>query len=225
MPSLLVSVVVLTTTLGSDNEMRLDPSLQKYVEARVAEFDGIPNERKEKLTEIANYVRGRIQSKRVAVLTFICTHNSRRSQMAQIWAKTAAAHYGISGVETFSGGTEATAFNRRAVNALKRAGFEISGSDANDNPRLQVRFGANTPPLECFSKVYNQDPNPKTEFCAVMTCSQADQTCPIVAGASFRIAVPYDDPKAFDDSPEETEKYDDRCQQIAREMLYLFSKV
>jgi arsenate reductase len=225
MPSLLVSVVVLTTTLGPDKAMRLDPSLQIYVAARVAEFDLIPNDRKEKLTEIATYVRGRVQSKRSALLTFICTHNSRRSQMAQIWAQTAAAHYGISGVETFSGGTEVTAFNPRAVNALKRAGFKIAESDAKDNPRWQVWFADNAAPIECFSKVYNQDPNPKTEFCAVMTCSQADKTCPIVAGASFRIAVPYDDPKAFDDSPEETEKYDERCQQIAREMLYIFSKV
>ena len=35
---------------------------------------------------------------------------------------------------------------------------------------------------------------------------------------------PYDDPKAFDDTPAEAEKYDERSQQIAREMLYIFSK-
>jgi arsenate reductase len=198
MPSVLVCVIVLTTTLGADDAMRLDPSLQKYVAARVAEFDEIPSGRKEKLAEIATYVRGRIKSKHSAYLTFICTHNSRRSQMAQVWAQTAAVHYGVSGVETFSGGTEATAFNRRAINALKRAGFEISESAAKDNPSWQVRFGANAPPIDCFSKVYNQDPNPKTEFCAVMTCSEADKTCPIVAGASLRIAVPYDDPKRLE---------------------------
>jgi len=154
---------------------------------------------------------------------FICTHNSRRSHLSQIWASTAAAYYGVPGVETYSGGTEATAFNPRAVAALKRAGFEISHSATQDNPHYTVRFHDNAPAMECFSKVYKQPPNPTADFCAIMTCAQADKNCPVVRGATLRIGVPYEDPKAFDGTPEEAAKYDERCQQIAREILYVFA--
>ena len=225
MSSLLLPFALLTTALGADT-VPLNLPLEKYLAARAAEFNLIPPERKQQLTQIALYVRSRLNSQQPARLTFICTHNSRRSHLAQIWAQTAATHFGLPGIETFSGGTEATAFNHRAIAALQRAGFEIPApqSDHKTNPRYQVRFADTAPAIECFSKVYNDPPNPKTDFCAVLVCSQADQSCPIVAGASLRLAIPYDDPKAFDDTPHELAKYDDRCQQIAREMLYLFSK-
>ncbi|HEY2414134.1 MAG TPA: protein-tyrosine-phosphatase [Pirellulaceae bacterium] len=227
MSPLILSLAVLTTTLAADNSVRLNPPLQKYIATRSAEFDLIPADRKDQLNQLAHYVHSRLQSKQPARLTFICTHNSRRSHLAQIWAQTAAAHFGLPNVETFSGGTEATAFNRRAIDALRRAGFDISSPEPGpkDNPHFQVRFAVNASPLECFSKLYNEPPNPKTNFCAILTCSQADKSCPLVEGASFRIAIPYDDPKTFDDTPDESRKYDDRCQQIAREMLYLFSQV
>lgn len=202
----------------------LSPLLQAYVSSRVAEFEQIPDDRKQTLAKLASYVRSRVKAGQPVRLTFICTHNSRRSHLSQIWAKTAAAYYGVAGVETFSGGTEATAFNPRAVNALRRAGFEIPDPPAEKNPHYQVRFHAEGPILDCFSKVYHDSPNPIAEFCAVMTCTQADQNCPNVMGAAMRIAVPYDDPKAFDGTPEEAAKYDERCQQIAREMLFVFSK-
>ncbi len=201
------------------------PVLTEYVRQRAEEFDQISADRKKHLDKLANYVRSRIDSKLPTRLTFICTHNSRRSQLAQIWAMTAASHYGLPTVETYSGGTEATAFNPRAVGALRRAGFEISKPSDGNNPHYLVRFHRAAAPLECFSKVYSQGPNPVMDFCAVMTCSQADRNCPNVAGAIDRIAIPYDDPKVSDDTPQESAKYDERCRQIAREMLYVFSRV
>lgn len=218
---------VLSSAVGAGQAGSLNPSLQNYVEARVAEFEQIPSERKAQLVKLAAYVRSRKQSSQPVRLTFICTHNSRRSHLAQVWAQTAATYYDVAGVETFSGGTESTAFNVRAVNALQRAGFEIGASPSADavNPRYQVRFHDKARAVECFSKVYDQDPNPPQDFCAVMTCSQADQACPVVAGAALRMAIPYEDPKAFDGTPEEGERYDERCRQIAREMLFVFSKV
>jgi len=145
--------------------------------------------------------------------------------MCQLWAATAAAYFGVPHVENFSGGTEVTAFNARAVAALRRAGFGIDEPAPTQNPRYRVRFHSAGPELECFSKVYRDATNPRSDFCAVMTCSQADKQCPIVAGASERIALPFDDPKAFDGTPQETSKYDERCQQIARELLFVFSQV
>ncbi len=227
MSGLVVSAAVLALAVGAEKTVSLIPPVREYVEARAAEFEQIPRERREALDEIARYVRGRVEAGQPARLTFICTHNSRRSHLAQIWAQVAATYYGVGDVETFSGGTEATAFNPRAVGALKRAGFSISTSEAGgkDNPRYQVHFAESAPPLVCFSKLYDQEPNPRKDFCAVMTCSQADAACPLVAGAALRIAIPYEDPKAFDGTPEEAARYDERCQQIAREMLYVFSRV
>ena len=215
-------MAILALTDGSTSLM---PALREYVAQRAGEFGEIPADRKGQLQQVADFVREQLQAGKPARLTFICTHNSRRSQMAQIWAQTAAGYYGIANVETFSGGTEATAFNPRAVAALKRAGFEIPDATTDANPHYRVSFAKDADPLDCFSKVYKASPNPKSDFCAVIACSEADKKCPLVQGAARRLAIPYDDPKAFDGTPEETAKYDERCRQIAREMLYVFSRV
>ena len=201
------------------------PKLAAYVEAAIAEFDSIPEDRRSSLEHIAQAVSAKTGGGRKAQLTFICTHNSRRSHMSQLWAQTAAQVYGVSPVETYSGGTEATAFNPRAVAAVERAGFRTMKTDDGDNPVYEVRFGKTGPVMECFSKVYDQPPNPTEGFIAVMTCSAADEACPIVYGADERVAIPFEDPKAFDGTDRESEMYDERCRQIAREMLYLFSEI
>ena len=67
--------------------------------------------------------------------------------------------------------------------------------------------------------------NPEKDFAAVMTCSHADEHCPFIPGATARIALTYDDPKDFDDTPLESEKYRERVMQIGREILYAFSQV
>jgi hypothetical protein len=107
-------------------EVQFNAKLKEYIVARIGEFDQIPAERKEQLRTLALYVRGRVEADLPAKLTFICTHNSRRSHIAQLWAAAGAAYYGVPNVATFSGGTEATAFNPRAVAALERAGFRVA---------------------------------------------------------------------------------------------------
>lgn len=201
------------------------PEVARYIEASVAEFDRIPEERKRALQRVARYVEERLDAREEARLTFICTHNSRRSHMSQIWAQTAAAHYGVDNVRTYSGGTETTAFNPRAVAAMSRAGFAVEPSSGGSNPVYVVRNGTRQQAMTAFSKTYFDDSNPQEDFCAVMTCSQADESCPIVQGAGYRVSIPYDDPKAFDGTGLEAAKYDERCRQISREMLYLFSRV
>lgn len=199
--------------------------LEKYVIARTREFDRIGSQRRQLLERLSDYV---VQTRRTGEsmkLTFICTHNSRRSHLSQIWAKVAATYYRVKGIETFSGGTESTAFNPRAVSALERAGMEISVDDrGKSNPKYSVVYASSSSPAICFSKVYSSSMNPAKDFCAVMTCSDADKNCPVVAGASMRIAIPFVDPKVSDGTDKETETYDERCAQIAREMLYVFSR-
>jgi protein-tyrosine-phosphatase len=199
--------------------------LRSFIESVQQETNQISEERKEQLKKIADFVQTKRAAKEPAQLMFICTHNSRRSHTAQIWAQTMAAYYGVSSVQAFSAGTEVTAFNERAVKALQRVGFTIEKTADGTNPVYSVQFAQNAEPMKAFSKVIADASNPQQSFCAVMTCSQAEAACPFVAGATQRVSTPYDDPKNFDGTPEETAKYDERCRQIAREMAYLFAQV
>jgi hypothetical protein len=221
---ILLAMLSLTAMLHADSN-GLNPPVTEYIKARVAEFDQIPAERKAELRKLALYVHSQIAAKQEPKLLFICTHNSRRSHIAQIWAQTAALYYGVAPVQTFSGGTEATAFNPRAVAAMQRVGFDIQKTSEGSNPVYQVRFSPSAEPLTVFSKVYDQPPNPKSGFAAVMTCANADKNCPVVNGASLRVPTHYEDPKSADGTPEESQVYDERTRQISREVLYMFSLV
>lgn len=203
--------------------MSLLGSLSSFVEGLIAEADQIPLERQKLLEKLANYVTGRSAAERIA-LNFICTHNSRRSHLAQIWAAVAAYYYNLPTVQTFSGGTEATAFNPRAVAAMERAGFQIQ-SGKGDNPVYEVRYADEGEPLHCFSKVYDHPTNPSSGFAAIMTCSDADENCPFIPGVDLRLALTYEDPKVADNTPAEAERYDERVRQIGREIFYAFALV
>lgn len=199
--------------------------IEKNIEAYQKEFDQIPEERKKALKKLALFVESKVKAGEKAELIFICTHNSRRSHISQVWAQAAAAYYGIPNVITYSGGTEATAFNPRAVKAMEEAGFKIKKTSEGTNPVYEVRFADDGVVIKAFSKKYDGEGNPKSGFGAVMTCSQADQNCPVVVGATVRIATPYDDPKDFDGTPQEAAKYTERVHQIGREILYAFSLI
>jgi arsenate reductase len=200
-------------------------NLQLYINRLVGEFAQIPAERKEILEQLGNTIRQQLQANGKAQLVFICTHNSRRSHISQLWAQAAAYYYGIAGIETYSGGTQATAFNPRAVKAMQKAGFAVQKASEEGNPRYEVKFTEDMQPMQAFSKVYDAVENPVQDFVAIMTCSHADENCPFIPGASSRIPVNYNDPKDFDDTPQEEAKYDERTRQIAREMLYLMAQV
>lgn len=216
---------------NDQKENNMYQELSNYIESTVSEMGSIPEERKVQLQKIARFVQTQKDSNKAANLTFICTHNSRRSHLSQIWAATAAAYYGIEeGIHTFSGGTEATAFNPRAVAAIERAGFKVEnpgGLDpfSGDNPRYQVTYAENGKVLECFSKKYDDPFNANENFAAILTCSEADESCPYIPGADLRVPIPYVDPKESDGTAEEAATYDARCKQIATEMFYLMSQV
>lgn len=201
------------------------PTLKETIEKLIAEFSDVPKDRIPAIKELTDFIAQKSKAGMKTNLNFICTHNSRRSHISQLWAQAAAYYYGISNVYTFSGGTEATAFNPRAVNAMERAGFDISIKKDGTNPLYEARYAENAIPIELFSKKYDDPFNPNKDFAAIMTCSQADQNCPLVIGASKRIALTYDDPKEFDGTSIEEAKYDERVMEIGREILYAFSKV
>ena len=180
----------------------------------------ISDQRKELLKPLKEYLSSKIKQKSVVNLNFICTHNSRRSQICEVWAKIIGEFYGLN-INTFSGGIEITACNERTINSLSRLGFKIKNL-GGENPHYEIKYADNKTPITLFSKLYDDPPNPKTGFAAVMSCSHADENCPFIPGAEKRISLPYEDPKAYDNTADEAKIYDERSIQIATEMKYVF---
>ena len=185
----------------------------------------ISDERKEILQLLIDYIQNKIKSNQEIRLNFICTHNSRRSHLSQIWAQTMAFHFKIKNVFCYSGGTEATAMFPKVSETLENQGFQIQKLSEEKNPVYAVKFAENQHPIICFSKAYFDDFNPKSNFGAIMTCNNADEGCPMVFGAEARFPIKYDDPKAFDGTELMNEKYLERSLQIASEMYYVFSQI
>lgn len=181
--------------------------------------------RKEILQPLISFIQEKVNRQQAVLLNFICTHNSRRSHLSQIWAQTAAAYYHIPGVYCYSGGTEATALFPKVAETLAAQGFDIFKISESANPVYAVKYNDNDQPVIGFSKKYNSPFNPVSSFAAVMTCSQADDGCPFIAGADKRIPVTFDDPKISDGTPGQAQVYAARSLQIASEMFYVFSMI
>jgi arsenate reductase len=200
-------------------------SINNYCLELTKQFDTIPETRKAILIKLSDYIKSKKIENKPIKLVYICTHNSRRSHLGQVWAHVAASYYQIHNVTSYSGGTEATAFNPNAISALKRIGFEVQKITEDKNPIYEVYHDINEKPSICYSKTYDDEKNPQTEFVAIMTCSDAEENCPFIPGVELRIGTTYEDPKAFDNTPEQDAKYDERCKQIALETLFIFSKL
>ena len=197
------------------------------IEAFIKELnpDSIPNERKVILQPLIDFIQEKVNNKQEIRLNFICTHNSRRSHLSQIWAQTMAAYFNIQNVFCYSGGTENTAVYPMVIKTLENTGFTTNSISIGENPIYSIKFAENQHPIIAFSKKLDADFNPKSEFAAIMTCSQADGGCPFIFGAEKRIPITYDDPKAFDNTPFQSEKYHERSSQIATELLFVFSQI
>ena len=196
--------------------IQLYPLLQCLVNDLENERSAISPERRGLLYPLIDY----ISTPSLSALNFICTHNSRRSQLGQVWATVGAAHYGRSHLKAYSGGTEATALHPNTIAALERAGFNVTRITPGDNPVCQVFFSDDAPPVVCYSKLMDHPDNPSADFAAVMTCSEADAGCPFVPGATMRVPLTYEDPKVADGTPQQSQVYDARLRQIGRELLW-----
>lgn len=191
----------------------------------IRRFRYIPAERKVVLSKIADYIQKKYDQNAPVHLIFICTHNSRRSHFGQIAAAVAAEYYAIDQVKVYSGGTEATALHPNAISALRELGFLVfSENESVANPVWTVQFGAESQ-TSCFSKTYDHPANPSKSFAAIMTCSDAEENCPFVPGTELRVSTTYEDPKKSDGTPAQNETYRERFEQIATEMLYVFSLI
>ena len=199
--------------------------VKKYTENLKERFAEISDDRKIILCELSDYVSSKLKKNEDVNLIFICTHNSRRSHMAQIWAQTSAEYYSIDKIKCYSGGTEATEFNANAIKAVSDAGFKVIRKDESKNPLYLVYFSEDKYPVEAYSKVYYYEKNPQKDFAAIITCSDADQNCPVVLGSIARFSLRYDDPKEYDGTDLESEKYMERFAQIGTELLFAFREI
>lgn len=187
--------------------------------------NNISSDRKNVLLPLVNYIQTKINNNEIIRLNFICTHNSRRSHLSQIWAQTLAYHFNIKNTYCYSGGTEATAMYPKVAETLRNQGFQIQVLSENENPVYAVKYDSNEHAVICFSKVYSDDFNPKNNFGAIMTCNNADECCPLVIGAEARFPIKYDDPKAFDGTALQAAKYAERSLEIAQEIWWVMRSI
>ncbi|WKK58290.1 low molecular weight phosphatase family protein [Sphingobacterium sp. BN32] len=200
------------------------PTLSETIQQ--LEWEKINNdERKSTLQPLIDFIQLKINSKQQININFICTHNSRRSHLSQVWAQVAASHFGIENVICYSGGTEETALFPKVAETLSDQGFNIFKINDGSNPVYAIKYSDNSQPIIGFSKKYDNPFNPVSAFVAIMTCSQADGGCPFIAGAEKRIPITFEDPKISDNTSEQTKIYSKRSLQIASEMFYVFSKI
>ncbi len=199
------------------------PKITFYIQK--LDIQSIPEERKNILLPLIEYLQEKVNTEKDISLNFICTHNSRRSHLSQVWAQAMAAYFKLSDITCYSGGTAATAIYPMIVQVLEKAGFESVPLSKEDNPVFAIKYSTDNHPVVAFSKTYDHPFNPNEAFAALMTCSDADENCPFIPGTEKRIPLNYEDPKAFDDSPLKQEKYEERSLQIATEMFYVFSQI
>ena len=185
----------------------------------------VSDERKEILQPLAEFIQKKADAGERINLNFICTHNSRRSHLSQIWAQVMAEHFNIRNVYCYSGGTEATAMFPKVAETLHSQGMEIQKLSDTENPVYAVKYAENAHPVICFSKKYDDAFNPVSGFAAVMTCSNADVGCPFIAGAEKRVAVKFEDPKSSDGTHEMDRTYYERSLEIAAEMYEVMRSV
>jgi len=185
----------------------------------------IPKDRQAVLQSLIDYIQKKKDSNKPIRLNFICTHNSRRSHLSQIWAQVASHYYNIDRVDCYSGGTEATAMFPMIKETLIRQGFEVTNLSDGKNPVYALSFDESERPIIAFSKVYDHGYNPASGFGSVMTCSSADKGCPLVLGSEKRIPVLYEDPKVSDGTDQMEATYETRSRQIGSEMMFVFKNI
>ncbi|KGL63012.1 arsenate reductase [Polaribacter sp. Hel1_85] len=184
----------------------------------------LSDDRKNLLLKISEGILEEYKKEGVVNLNFICTHNSRRSQLGQVWGFFAANYFNLN-INSFSGGTEVTAFFKNTVKTLQKVGFTFNLENfSHQNPKYVISFKGTTKSILGFSKRYDNEVN-KKPFIAITTCNNADANCPFIPEATYRFHLPFVDPKSSDGTELQDETYLITNEQIAAEIYFIFSNV
>jgi arsenate reductase (thioredoxin) len=186
------------------------------------EIPELSEEHREAVAILSNYVTHKLDTGVPPAIQFICTHNSRRSQMAQAWSAAIADYFGLA-VRSYSGGTEATQIAPLTLEALYECGFDVAEEDG-DNAKTKVAWRPNSAGATLFSKRFDYSGNVSKKFLAVMTCSDADENCPVVPGAEERIPLTFEDPGKFDNTEEALDEYISTCLNIGYVLFLAYAR-
>ena len=183
----------------------------------------VSTRRLQALDHVAQWIASQSSAESIDI-TVICTHNSRRSHLGQVWLQAAAWQYEFDNLRAWSGGTEGTALYPSAAQALRTQGVELSQNTDRENPIYRIQLQSGQPPFDVFSKPYAHPSNPQSGFAAILVCNEANEACPIVSGADARFSLPYVDPKISDGTAEESRIYQERSKEIGGEMFYIIQR-
>lgn len=185
----------------------------------------ISDDRKNLLLSISDKIFEEFEDRDKVNLNFICTHNSRRSQLAQVWSFFAIEYFKLENIYAFSGGSEVTAFHRNTVKCLQKTGFDFNVEDfSHQNPLYLISFKGTKKTTKGFSKTFDSDKN-EYPYIAITTCDHADQNCPFIPDAIHRFHLPYTDPKTADNTEFQNDKYLETSKKIAGELFIIFQEL
>ena len=143
-------------------------------------------------------------------IVFMCTHNSRRSQLSEVWANILSNRLNLK-LSFFSAGTEKTKVYKEVIETLCRVGVDI-------NKEGKLNLTSNT--INIYSKTLDEIKEDK--FIGIMNCSDAEKHCPLDPRSKKNIKLFYDDPKKYDRTTKESDEYDRTCRLIASELNAIF---
>ena len=146
-------------------------------------------------------------------VVLLCTHNSRRSQYCEIWSKYFSSTY-KNKINFFSAGLVKTTVHKQIYRSLERVGIEV---DKNSSVNIENIT------IAPFSKTLS-DIN-KKQFISIMTCSDSEKSCPVDPRSLINLQLFYDDPKRYDNTPEEAEEYDKTSFMIACEINFILKNI
>lgn len=197
----------------------LFPEIDHYLNSLVPSVEGA--ERMEKWQALGRSLK---KSDLKGAVNFICTHNARRSVLSQSLATALAHRSGLKDLVFWSGGAEATYVHPNSIATLQRIGFRLLSKSEGNNPVYELAYADDAAPLRLFSKTFDDRSSP-APYHAVLVCSKGDAACPFIPGVASRTLIPFEDPGAFDGTPEEEKAYDASASQIGSEMRYFFEKI
>ena len=168
------------------------------------------NKQKERLEKVINQINKLLGSSRSIV--FICTHNSRRSQFCEFWAKYFSNHYDKN-LNIYSAGVEKTEVYNGVFKALLRCGVK----------KLNNKLVIDKQSIRLESKTLEEIH--LKSFISIINCSDAEKNCPIDFRSIANINLKYEDPKSFDGSSSEEDEYFNTSYLIARELNYIIRNI
>jgi len=180
--------------------------------------------RRNLLLQIAESIAREYTKNEIVNINFICSDNSRESQLCQAWAFLAAHHYGLN-IHSFSGGLEVSSFHRNTIKTLQKTGFSFQLEDfAHQNPKYSVSYSDSRNSIIVFSKLYDNSAN-KEPFIAITTSKKAEEHCPLISNAIQCYYLPLNELKSSDGTDEQEANYLAISEKVATEIGYIFAAV